>query len=139
MFMRFAQWCVCCLAVAVVLTGVTGCRKEEPVKDTPKVEPAPKPEAKPEAKPTPKPEVEAKAKADVEAKVQAKLAKADAFDGKIDKIVSKCASCNLNMDGTSEHALEVMGYTLYFCSPVCKMDFEDDTTKAILAMEIPGE
>jgi YHS domain-containing protein len=60
-------------------------------------------------------------------------------DGVTDKVVSKCLGCALAMDGSSEHALETSGYTLHFCSAPCKTGFEEDTTKAILALNIPGE
>jgi YHS domain-containing protein len=70
--------------------------------------------------------------------VEAKLAKADAFDGKTDKIVSKCPSCKLQMDGKSEFAAQVSGYTLHFCSEKCKGEFTKDTTKSIKELVIPG-
>ena len=73
------------------------------------------------------------------AEVEAKLAKADAFDGTEDKIVSKCPTCALAMDGKPEHALEVSGYTLHFCAAGCKEAFAKDITKSILDMEIPEE
>ena len=84
-------------------------------------------------------EVEAEKDVDTKAAVEAKLAEADEFDGKTDKVVSKCASCTLGMDGKSEHALEVSGYTLHFCSEDCKTGFEKDTAKAILALKIPED
>ncbi|GAG26947.1 unnamed protein product, partial [marine sediment metagenome] len=68
-----------------------------------------------------------------------KLAEADEFDGKTDKVVSKCASCTLGMDGKSEHSLEVSSYKLHFCSEDCKTGFGKDTTKAILALKIPKD
>ena len=71
------------------------------------------------------------------AEVEAKLAKADLVDGTADKVVSKCAGCALAMDGKSENALKVSGYTIHFCSDGCKKGFEEDTTKSILAMTIP--
>ena len=51
------------------------------------------------------------------------LAKADQVNGTADKIVTKCARCNLAMDGTKEHALKVGEYTLLFCSEDCKQTF----------------
>ncbi len=72
-----------------------------------------------------------------EAGVEAILAKADAYDGTTDKVVSMCAACNLGMDGSQEHALATHGYTIHFCSPGCKGKFETDTDKAVLAMKIP--
>ncbi len=72
-----------------------------------------------------------------EAGVEAILAKADAYDGTTDKVVSKCAACGLGMGGSEEHALATHGYTMHFCSPDCKGKFETDTDKAVLAMKIP--
>ena len=47
--------------------------------------------------------------------LMAKLGKADAVDGKVDKIVSKCAGCALGMDGKADHAVKVGEYTLHLC------------------------
>ena len=69
--------------------------------------------------------------------VEAILARADSFDGTTDKVVSKCAACGLGMGGSEEHALATHGYTMHFCSPGCKGQFETDTDKTILAMKIP--
>lgn len=71
--------------------------------------------------------------------VEARLAKADAVDGKVDKVVSKCAGCALGMDGRQEHVATTSGYTLRFCSEGCKSDFEKDASKAVMAMQIPNE
>lgn len=71
--------------------------------------------------------------------IEAKLAKADAFDGKVDKVVTKCLGCGLGMDGSKELAATTAGYTLYLCSAHCKADFEKDPSKAVIAMRIPGE
>ena len=119
---RLAHGVIGCLAVAVMLAATPGCRKEKPA-----------------LKESAKKEVEAEKDVDTKAAVEAKLAEADEFDGKTDKVVSKCASCTLGMDGKSEHALEVSGYTLHFCSEDCKTGFEKDTTKAILALKIPED
>lgn len=72
-----------------------------------------------------------------EAGVEAILAKADAYDGTTDKVVSKCAACGLGMGGSEEHALATHGYTMHFCSSDCKGKFDTDTEKAVLAMKIP--
>ena len=112
------------LALAVVSATTPGCRKEEPTEK----ESAEKPV-----------EAEKGVDADTTAALEAKLVKADALDGVTDKVVSKCPSCALAMDGSSAHALETSGYTLHFCSAPCKTGFEKDTTKAILALNIPGE
>ena len=119
---RWAHGVIGCLAVAVMLAATPGCRKEKPAQ-----------------KESAKKEVEAEKDVDTKAAVEAKLAEAYEFDGKTDKVVSKCASCALGMDGKSEHALEVSGYTLHFCSEDCKTGFEKDTTKAILALKIPED
>ncbi len=122
---RLAHGFAGCLAMALVLAATPGCRQEKP---------AQKELAKEEG------EVDRAVamKASVKAKL-AKLAMVDKFDGKTDKIVSKCASCALGMDGKSEHALGVSGYTLHFCSEYCKTRFEQNTTKAILALQIPED
>lgn len=69
--------------------------------------------------------------------VLAKLAKLDAVDGTADKVVSKCGGCELRMDGSGEHAINVSGYEMHFCSAKCKKDFYKDTTRSILALTIP--
>jgi YHS domain-containing protein len=71
--------------------------------------------------------------------VKAKLSEADALDGKTDKIIARCATCKLSMDGSDKHKLEVAGYTMYFCKASCMEEFAKDTTEAVLAMEIPKE
>ncbi len=119
---RLAHGVIGCLAVAVMLAATPGCRKEKPAQ-----------------KESAKKEVEAEKAVDTKAAVEAKLAEADEFDGETDKVVSKCASCALGKDGKSEHALEVSGHTLHFCSEDCKTGFEKDTTKAILALKIPED
>jgi len=121
---RLVHGVIGCLAVVIILTATHGCRKEKPVQKEPAKEVG---------------AVEKDVDADATAAVLAKLAEADEIDGKTDKVVSKCASCALGMDGKSEHALEVSGYTLHFCSEDCKTGFEEDTTKAILALKIPED
>ena len=127
MLMRFNHWPRWCLAVGVIVVTAAGCpEKEQPP---------------PATTDDTKAEVSEPQEADdaVNAKVVAKLAQADLVDGTEDKIVSKCPSCALAMDGKPEHALEVSGYTLHFCSADCKEGFAKDTTQSILAMELPGE
>jgi hypothetical protein len=65
------------------------------------------------------------------------LAKADKVDGTEDKTVSKCASCNLGMDGSKEHALKVGEFTLLFCGDDCKQEFSKDLEKSVVAIKIP--
>jgi hypothetical protein len=67
----------------------------------------------------------------------AQLAKADAVDGKTDKVVSNCASCALSMSGSPDHAIAVSGYTMHFCTTDCKESFGKDITKSVLAMKVP--
>jgi len=74
-----------------------------------------------------------------DAAVIAVLEKADAYDGKVDKTVFKCAKCNLGMDGKPENVIVYSGYTLQFCSPGCKKEFEGDVKKAVMAMNIPAK
>lgn len=71
------------------------------------------------------------------ASIEAKLAKADAADGKTDRVVSKCAGCSLGMDGKAEYSLAAHGYTLHLCSDHCKSEFGKDVDKSITAMEVP--
>jgi len=94
--------------------GPVGCREEEP-------------EAGPAA---------TKQAADPAA-IQAKLAMADKVDGKEDKIVGKCASCLLAMDGKQEFAFVFKGFTLYFCSAHCKDAFAAEPEAKTLAMKKP--
>ena len=75
--------------------------------------------------------------AETKTKMTGLLSKADLLDGKEDKIVTRCASCMLNMDGTNEHTVKVLDYTMYFCTEHCAKSFAKDTTKSVLAMKIP--
>ena len=129
--MRLARWRTWCLAGAIVSTVLAGCSKEEPAKSSTEI----KPEAKAEQAQSDANESAAK----TQAAVEAKLAEADALDGTTDKIIQRCASCALGMDGKSEHALELSGYTLYFCSGSCQEEFAKDLTKSILDLEIPED
>ncbi len=69
--------------------------------------------------------------------VTAMLAKADAVDGKTDKVVSKCPGCGLAMDGDPAHASTVGDYKVHLCSADCKKAFDGDPSKVVLALEIP--
>lgn len=66
------------------------------------------------------------------------LAKADALDGQSDKIVSRCASCALGMDGSKEHSLRVGEYTMCFCRDDCQQAFSKDVSQSVLAMQVPA-
>lgn len=74
---------------------------------------------------------------DLRAQIEAKLAEADKLDGAEDKMVRRCASCALGMDGKSEHSLEVSGYTLHFCTSHCKEGFAQNVSKSVLSLKIP--
>ncbi len=119
--------CSVFLTAAVLLAVSLGCRKEEPA---PKVTGEP---TIPDAKNV------AKIGAADEVAVKAVLAKADLVDGKEDHIVSKCGACSLGMDGSAEHALKAAGYKMHFCSEGCRDGFAKDASKAILAMNVPGD
>jgi YHS domain-containing protein len=139
--MRFTNWRACGLVVAIVLLTVAGCGKEEPAK----------PETVAEAETAAETEAETAAegltglakdtvaagKAELTAQLTAKLAEADKLDGKTDKVIEKCPGCGLKMDGKSEHALEVSGYTMHFCSGTCQEEFAKNLTKSIEDLEIP--
>ena len=61
----------------------------------------------------------------------AALAKADAADGTTDKIVSKCPTCMLAMDGKAEFSATCGDYTVHLCSEHCKESFTKDPNKAL--------
>jgi YHS domain-containing protein len=71
------------------------------------------------------------APADQKGELMARLASADAADGTTDKIVSKCSTCALRMDGKAENELKLEGYTLHFCSASCKETCEKDPMKVL--------
>jgi hypothetical protein len=71
--------------------------------------------------------------------IEARLAKADALDGKVDKVVAKCGNCALGMEGKSMYSLKTHGFEMQFCAEGCQREFQKDPDKAILAMKIPGE
>ena len=65
------------------------------------------------------------------------LAKADAFDGTEDMIVSKCASCALAMDGNAEYAAHLGEYELHFCNEECMTKFNENPVETLTTMELP--
>jgi hypothetical protein len=79
------------------------------------------------------------AAADNSAALQAALAKADAADGTVDKVISKCVTCRLTMDGKPEHSVAYGEYTVQLCSPECEKTFANDPEKALLALKFPEE
>jgi hypothetical protein len=66
------------------------------------------------------------------------LAKADAADGKVDKVVSKCLTCMLGMEGRPENAATYGEFALHFCSNTCKEAFLSDPEKVALALKFPS-
>ncbi len=65
------------------------------------------------------------------------LVKADAADGATDKVVSKCLTCNLGMDGSSDHIAKLGDYQLHLCSAECKAGFEKAPEKELLSVNFP--
>jgi len=77
--------------------------------------------------------------AETEAALATLLAKVDMIDGAEDHVISKCPGCGLQMDGSADHAIELAGYNLHFCSTDCKGKFEENAAEMVLAMEIPTD
>jgi len=69
--------------------------------------------------------------------VEAQLALADASDGVVDHVVSRCPGCGLAMEGSQEQAVQWGGYEIRFCSAGCKESFEADPEAMLLALSIP--
>lgn len=118
---RKAQFALLVMFSAAFVVAAGGCRKEEApdtnsTADTVKV-----------------------LTATEKAELVRKLAKADAVDGKTDKVVSKCAMCALHMDGNVKHEFELEGYKLHFCSAACLDRCKKDPAEALLALKIPEE
>lgn len=68
----------------------------------------------------------------------AKLAAADMADGTQDKVITKCYSCALGMDGDKENSATVGEYTANFCSEACCKHFVEDADTLIAETEIPA-
>ena len=66
--------------------------------------------------------------------LRAKLAEADGADGQVDRVISKCVTCKLQMKGKPAHAATAADYTVHLCSAFCKTTFEKDPAKALLAL-----
>ncbi len=66
----------------------------------------------------------------------AKLAKADAKDGNVDKVVHRCAGCALGMDGEAKWPLQVQDYSMHFCKQACLDRYAKDPAQAIAALKI---
>lgn len=114
--------------VALTLgTGVLGCDKQPAAQSNSAAAPADAASPTPGHAPTANRET-----------LLAKLASADAFDGKTDKVVSKCAGCALGMDGLEKYTVQIEGYALHLCNDACRKQFASDTVNAVLAMRVPG-
>ncbi len=62
------------------------------------------------------------------------LAKADAHDGTVDKVVSECGGCGLGMQGDPAHAARHAGYELHFCAEGCLQRFEADPEAGVQSL-----
>lgn len=71
---------------------------------------------------------------ELDAAVTTLLARADLADETEDRVVEKCLSCALAMDGSPDHVVEAHGYEIHFCSPGCKESADEDIDQAILAL-----
>jgi hypothetical protein len=65
------------------------------------------------------------------------LAAADLVDGTADHVVSRCAACNLGMQGSADHAVQIGEYELHFCSEGCAKPFAESPEQAVMAMVLP--
>ena len=57
-------------------------------------------------------------------------------DGKVDKLVHRCAGCALGMDGEEKWPLQVQDYNMHFCKQACLDRDDKDPAKAIAALKI---
>lgn len=73
------------------------------------------------------------------ATIMATLNAADAFDGTADKVISKCASCALMMDGKPEMKADVAGFEMHFCSAPCQDSYKNDAKGRLETLKIPSE
>lgn len=121
-------------AVLAAATVLVGCGRMSTPKTTDAAPAAARPEAK-STTATADSMAAAPTAADAAA-VEAILAKADAADGTVDKIVSKCAGCGLGMAGLPEHSADCHGYTLHLCSAHCKESYEKNGDAMITALPI---
>ena len=112
---------ICWLPVYLVALSLSACRPEQS-QPTP---PPPSPTAT-EAPAAPAPLTD---------EARAKLAQADAADGQVDQVVSKCVTCGLAMKGKAAHAVTVEGYAVHLCSAGCQTMFAKDPVAALLALK----
>jgi hypothetical protein len=66
-----------------------------------------------------------------------KLAAADALDGTMDHVISRCASCGLRMAGKPEFACRIGEYTLHSCAERCSHAVCDDPDAIFEDVEFP--
>jgi YHS domain-containing protein len=125
MHTRWKSWLGGCVALAAVSILMVGCAGQDAADAGAAAE---SPAAATE---------EAVLDAETEAALATLLAKVDMIDGAEDHVISKCPGCGLQMDGSADHAIEIVGYNLHFCSADCKGKFEENTAEMVLAMEIP--
>lgn len=147
MFTRVTHGARWCLSIAVLLFLAAGCEKKEtvqPEKDASPAETVVKSDTADAADTADKADAADAADtadtadaADAADGFKVILAKADAMDGEVDNVVTKCGSCRLGMNGKAEHAVKAHGYTMHFCSAGCKTGFEKDLDKSILALNVP--
>lgn len=67
------------------------------------------------------------------------LVHADEADGTVDHVISKCASCQLHMDGKAEFAMQAGDYEMHFCSEKCKGAFAEDMHASLQKLPMPEE
>jgi hypothetical protein len=65
------------------------------------------------------------------------MAKADAVDGTVDHVISKCVICNLGMEGRQEHSAKYGEYSVRLCSQGCNEAFSRDPEKALSRLSFP--
>ena len=123
---RHSNQCIVVAVLGAALLAFAGCSKKEAETTPPAAEPLAT-------------EPAAATADDVPAEIEAKLAQADLLDGQADKVVTRCASCALSMDGKPDYSLKVLDYKLLFCTEGCAKSFAKDITKSVLAMKIPEE
>jgi len=66
------------------------------------------------------------------------LAAADAADGTVDHVISKCATCRLGMDGVAQYTATYGGYEMHFCSAECRSSFLTEPGAVIGRLPAPA-
>jgi len=133
------------LGSIILVIMFVGCNQAPPASADGKSETAPVAESTP-APPAEEPEVTEPAPSEAEAvvveldeanlaEIEAILAAADPMDGTEDKVVHKCAGCNLGMDGKADYPVEVAGYELHHCSDQCRQRFVAKAEPNLLALK----